>query len=75
MTTHVEDVFLTTRNIANILKITPRTVINMIRRNELDAYRIGWEWRIKTKDFNKYLKMAKEKGEKNEQTHKNFRRS
>lgn len=74
-TTPVEDVFLTTRTIANILNITPRTVIRLIKRNELDAYRIGWEWRIRTEDFNNYLKKAKAKGESNEQNHRAFGRS
>lgn len=53
------DRFLTTKDIAKILQIMPRTVINMIKRGELRAVKIGKgpraEYRIYEKEIDRFM--------------------
>lgn len=47
--------YLTTKEIAKILRVEPRTVLNLIARKEIPATKIGWEWRVERIDFIIYL--------------------
>jgi excisionase family DNA binding protein len=44
----------TVEEIAEKLRVTPRTVLNIIRRQELVAYRVGAHWRITQESFDKF---------------------
>lgn len=47
--------FLTTEEVAEILKVTPQTIGNYIRSGDLPAYRIGRSHRIARKELQSFL--------------------
>lgn len=51
--------FLTVREIAAMLNITPSSVYHLLQAKEVNFYKIGWLVRIREEDFNKYLKQQK----------------
>ncbi|MGI6487900.1 MAG: helix-turn-helix transcriptional regulator [Syntrophomonadaceae bacterium] len=54
-----ENVALTPREVANILKIAKNTVYELIKRGELPAYRVGRNFRIDLKDVEAYKRQGK----------------
>lgn len=50
--------FLAVADIATYLEITPRTVINLINRGDLPAFRVGREYRIPRNGFKNFLESA-----------------
>lgn len=50
---------LTTKEVAEKLKVTQKTIRNLIESGELPAYRFGRDYRIKEEDFEEYLKQSK----------------
>lgn len=54
-----EEVSYTPEEVAGILKISRFTVYEMIKRGELQAYRIGRKMRIEAKDIEEYKRRAK----------------
>lgn len=55
------DEYLTTKEIASILKINVLTVRRWIDSKLLSAYRFNKEYRIKKSDFDKFLEERKTK--------------
>ena len=61
-----EQEYLTTQEAADILKVTPQTVMNMVRRGQLRGKKVGVggissPWRIVKKDVVKYVESETEK--------------
>ena len=54
-----ENVALTPREVADILKIAKNTVYELIKRGELPAYRVGRNFRIDLKDVEAYKQQGK----------------
>lgn len=55
---------LSVKEIANSLRISDRTVRNLIETGEIKAYKVGNQFRIKEEDFQSYLeKINTNKGE------------
>ena len=50
-----DDRLLTLREVANHLRLDPKTVRRLIAGGELAAYRLGREWRVSERDLRKYL--------------------
>ena len=47
--------FLTIKEAADVLHISPRTALRMAKRNELPAFRLGGQWRIRESELAKWL--------------------
>ena len=47
--------FLTPRNAAKLLNLPTHTVLRMIRRNELQALKIGSRWRIARREVTELI--------------------
>ena len=52
-------VFYTTEEVANLLKISAKTVREMIKSKRLEAVRVGKEYRITEEQIRKYIKENK----------------
>ena len=46
---------LSVKEIANLLKISDRTVRNLIETGQIKAYKVGNQFRIKEEDYQNYL--------------------
>lgn len=46
---------LTLRQSQEILQIGRTTILGMIKRNELKAFKVRGRWRIKKEDLNRYV--------------------
>lgn len=55
---------LTSKEVAERLVITERTVLNFIKKGTLKAYRIGGQYRIDETDLNEFIKQSKLNDEK-----------
>lgn len=63
----MEDI-LTISEVAELLKVSDRTVRNWIEKGHIKAYRFGLVYRIKKEDFDEFVKQSQvnfddEKGE------------
>jgi excisionase family DNA binding protein len=47
--------FLTTQEVLDCLKVTPRTIYRLIKAGDLPAIRIGRQWRFRRSDLNEWL--------------------
>ncbi len=47
---------LTIKEVADHLRVDPKTVRRLISNRELAAYKIGREWRVSERDLNKYMR-------------------
>lgn len=47
---------LTTREVADLLKISERTVRDLCVRGEIRASRVGQQWRVRSDDVDAYLR-------------------
>lgn len=54
-------VFYTVKELSKLLKVSTRTVIQLIIDKKLRAFKIGREWRITPDDLNEYLKQITNK--------------
>lgn len=55
MTSKIRGTFYTTRELADFLKLTPRTIQRWIDEGQLPAYRFGRKYRIRGEDFDTFL--------------------
>lgn len=53
--------FYTAKELAEKLKLNVMTIYRYIDSGKLEAYKIGKEYRIKAKEFNKFLDKSKTK--------------
>lgn len=51
--------FLSVKEIARILQVSPSSVYHRLQAKEVNFYRIGRSVRVKEEDFEKYLKNKK----------------
>lgn len=49
------DNLLSTKEVAEVLNVTSRTIRNLIDSGELPAYKIGRNWRIKEKELMEFI--------------------
>lgn len=61
----LEEEYLTSREAAKILKVTPATVMNMIRRGQIRGKKVGSggissPWRIPKREIIKYIESEEE---------------
>lgn len=54
--------FLTTTEVAHLLKVSRNTVPELCRRGEIKARRVGRQWRILKTDLDVYMGTAKPSG-------------
>ena len=50
------DDILTVEELANALKVNPRTIQRLVRRKELPAIRVGRQWRFRREWVDEWLK-------------------
>ena len=55
------DTSFTPQEVADILKIAKTTVYELIKRGDLNSYRVGNKMRIEMKDIEKYISNKKDK--------------
>jgi excisionase family DNA binding protein len=60
--TIVNDRFLTPNEIADILRVKYRTVLDMINMGQLPACQIGRQYRILESEFNRFISESKVQG-------------
>jgi len=59
-----DDVLLDAKQVANILRVHPRTVLRLIAEQEmLPAIRVGGRWRVRQKDLAEYIRTYSQKGD------------
>ena len=49
------DDFITAEELAQTLKVHPRTILRLVERNELSAVRVGHQWRFRREWVNQWL--------------------
>ncbi|UCD84428.1 MAG: helix-turn-helix domain-containing protein [Deltaproteobacteria bacterium] len=47
---------LTTKQIAEYLNVTERTIYNLLQRGELPGFKVGVSWRFRKDDIDKWIK-------------------
>ena len=57
------EALLTTQEVANILKVTVRTVYSLLESGELQGVKIGRVWRVREEDLQAFLSRPALKGE------------
>ena len=50
-----DEALLDTAEVARYLKVHPKTIVNMVERGELKAYKVGRHWRYRKSDIDAYL--------------------
>jgi excisionase family DNA binding protein len=53
--------FLTVREIAESLRLSKEWILQKIRHREIPAFKIGHQYVVKRKDFEKFVKKREEK--------------
>jgi excisionase family DNA binding protein len=50
-----EKIPISTREVAKMLGVTPRTVVRLVERNEISGFRVGDVWRFYREDIQQYI--------------------
>ena len=58
---------LEVKDVANILKISTRTVIRLAERGELVAFKIGDLWRFRRSDVDEYIRRQIQRRQKGDE--------
>jgi excisionase family DNA binding protein len=53
-----------TREVADMLGVTPRTVIRLAERGEIIGFKVGDVWRFYRRDIEDYIEVQKRKQQK-----------
>jgi excisionase family DNA binding protein len=62
MSNTLEDLrFLTLPEAASLLQISTRTLQRMIRRNELPAFKVGGQWRVRESQLTRWIETREDK--------------
>jgi excisionase family DNA binding protein len=56
-----EDVYLTAEEVATKLRLSPETVMRLLRQKKLPGFKVGGTWRISQKDLERYIEEQKKK--------------
>lgn len=62
----MEEIFYTVKELAEKIKVHPKTVLAYIRSGEMKAFKVGKDWRIPKDIFQKWIQDQLAKEEKNE---------
>ena len=54
---------LTLPEAADLLQVSPRTLQRMIRRNELPAFKVGGQWRVRESQLTRWIEAREESPE------------
>ena len=47
--------FLTLKQTAELLQLSTRTLLRMVKSNELPAFKVGGQWRVRESDLTKFI--------------------
>ena len=50
-----DEALMDTAEVAHFLKMHPKTIVSMVERGELKAYKVGRHWRYRKSDIDAYL--------------------
>ena len=70
-----DEALMDTAEVARYLKMHVKTIVNMVERGELKAYKVGRHWRYRKSDIDAYLEQRRnipktvEQQEKHRQDH------
>ena len=70
-----DEALMDTAEVARYLKMHVKTIVNMVERGELKAYKVGRQWRYRRSDIDAYLEQRRnipktvEQQEKHRQDH------
>jgi excisionase family DNA binding protein len=56
-----EEVYLTAEEVATKLRLSPETVMRLLRQKKLPGFKVGGTWRISQKDLERYIEEQKKK--------------
>lgn len=56
-----EEVYLTAEEVATQLRLSPETVMRLLRQKKLPGFKVGGTWRISQKDLERYIEEQKKK--------------
>lgn len=59
---------LDVKEVANMLKVSTRTVIRLAERGDLVAFKIGDLWRFRRSDVNEYIQRQIQRRQQDEQS-------
>lgn len=51
----MDTVYYTVKEIAALLKVSTRTILDRIRADELKAFKIGKDWRVSKKNLEEWI--------------------
>ena len=54
-----DDALMDTAEVARYLKMHVKTIVNMVERGELKAYKVGRHWRYRKSDIDAYLEQRR----------------
>lgn len=57
----MEDGLLDIKQVQQRLRVSERTVFNLIKRGELTGFKVGREWRFTESDINAYIERQRQK--------------
>ncbi len=52
--------FLTLKQTAELLQLSTRTLLRMVKSNELPAFKVGGQWRVRESDLTKFIQSLNE---------------
>jgi len=47
--------FLTLKQTAELLQLSTRTLLRMVKSNELPAFKVGGQWRVRESELTKWI--------------------
>ena len=64
-----DEALMDTADVAKYLKMHAKTIVSMVERGELKAYKVGRHWRYRKSDIDAYLE-ARQSTPKTDEQHK-----
>lgn len=68
ITNMASEEILDVKEVANMLKVSTRTVIRLAERGDLVAFKIGDLWRFRRSDVNEYIQRQIQRRQQDEQS-------
>lgn len=60
MPTSSDDEFLTTKQVAELLKVTERTIYRLAAAKQIPAFKVGGTWRFSRVEINQWIQRQQE---------------
>lgn len=57
------DEYLTIDQVAELLKVSAKTIRRLVRRRELPGFKVGGQWRLKRADIDEWVAAQKQSAE------------